>query len=44
MNLNPKDYDCSIHGNDGELDCQECCNNLQRLIRDANSNTKEQMK
>lgn len=43
------DYNCSIHGEDGNPDCPECCMNLKRLAEDNNAiiitdeETKERM-
>lgn len=29
-------YDCSVHGNEGHVECEECCSNLFQLCIDAN--------
>lgn len=32
-----KKYYCSIHGGDGDLNCEECRENLKRLAKDNNA-------
>lgn len=32
-----KKYECSIHGNEGNVSCQECWDNLRKLAEDNNT-------
>ena len=37
VKLDYKKYLCSIHGKTGDFKCQECWDNLQRMLHDANA-------
>lgn len=30
-------YKCSVHGNEGNSNCEECKNNLKKLCKDNNA-------